>query len=395
MPHGYCTECRARVTAVEGRCLLGHHLDQSTISSRRGRRISGVAHSTSRGAVSVLDRVLPDQEQPKQPISNPVTPALGSPAAPRRPAPAKPQRQPGDRIIDTGEHRRVSLPPAPTAPAREGSAGFDLNPTGEMVFQLWDQKTGSDAALFDDWQVSDAMSGMPERSGPRIASAALLLLGVAAVILALVFIFGSRGSDRAHLDASAAELADGLEAFDATTQSDFADLDQAARALLDSAQQLEVGDPGRALAIDAATHVLDGERAVSEALAYQTRFTVFVGRPALPTAADDVSPVNATYTEWSSGLLQALEPVPTLEAFEGHQAVVADFTGWAPKIQARYLDALRAGDAGAATQALSRLDTRVSEVETSLAGAVTASRQAFGSTVTAARDLLARMPTDT
>lgn len=394
MPHGYCTECRARVTAVDGRCLLGHHVDRSTISSRRGRRIAGSAALAQESAVSVLERVLPRDVSP---VSSPVTPPLGTTSAPTRPAPVKPQRQPGDKILDSSEHRRVVVSTnSPrvdaTTPTRAASAGMDLNPTGEMVLQLWDSKSDPDDNVFDDWQVADALSGMPERGGPRIASAALLILGLVAVIVSVSLIFSTRGSDREALVASSQTLATSLSDFDATSQSDFAGLDRAARDVLDAAQKLDVGDPGRALAIDAATRVLDGERALSEALGYQTRFTVFMGRPALPTATDNVGDVSATYTAWSTDLLQAIEPVPNQAAFDAHQTTVADFTDKAQGIQVRYLDALRAGDAKAATNALTAIDNLVNELETSVSTAIATARGELSATVAAAQTLLQRIP---
>lgn len=395
MPHGYCTECRARVTAVDGRCLLGHAVDQSTISSRRGRRISGTSSAETNGSVSVLERVLPERSPAA--ISSPVTPTNGIPATPTRPAPARSQRQPGDRVMDSAEHRPLSIPGRQqTGPElrshRTASAGVDLNPTGEMVIKLWDRDQDVEDDVFGDWHADEAMADMPERSGPRIVSAVLLVLAVIAVVVSVTLLFGNRGSEEQQLIAATHEFSAALDRFDPTVDSNFAEIDETARRVLESAQALEVGDPRRAVAIDAATQVLEGERTLSAALAYQTRFSVFMGRPALPTATDDVGAVSATFTEWSSAIIQALEPVPNQPAFGAHADLVRDFSERLQRLQARYLDALRAGDAAAATETLAALDGRVGAVETSVAESVTGARTDFAATITDAEDLLASVP---
>lgn len=370
------------MTAVDGRCLLGHRVDQSTISSRRGRRISGAAAA----GLAVLDRVR--------------TTADHAVSRTQRPSPSRPSGQPlRDHLVDTGPQRAVSRPAASTAVAARpvvprssaGSAGLDLNPTGEMVIQLWDETP--DAPALESWESEEALSAMPERSAARIVSFGLLAVALVAMIIAVSLIFGSGSSVREDLVAASTDLAQTLGAFDSSANPDFSDVDASARRLLETAQELEIGDADRALAIDASGQVLEAERSLSEALAYETGFVVFVGRPSLPASTEDLSGISEQYTSWLTSLLGVVQPVPDQPAFAEHGTLVSRFSEASSALQAQYLDALRSGDAGAATAALEKIDARVTELEASLTTAMAQARRAFDTAATDASQMLGRIGT--
>ena len=358
MPHGYCTECDARVTAVDGECLLGHTVDPATISDSRGRRIAGTAAS----AIAVLERPLVRAKSPVRTSPRPEAPTR------RPPAPSN-------------HRQRPSVDP-----------NLDLNPTGELVVKLWDE-TPAEPEI-EDWQTGEPMSAMPERTTARLLSFLLLAAVVAAGVWALVLVFGDGVSKLDTLAASANELDEALATFDSSAAApDFAAVDQTARQLLADAEALEVGDTSRALAIDAAGRVLDGERALSEAIAYQTGFVVFVGRPSLPVTAtpDEISDVSEDFIGWITDFSGVLDDAPDHPTFVSHMGEVDGFLGEAEAIQANYLDALRAGDATKASAALAALDTRVAALQETMNGSLIASRESFDATAGDVTGMLGRI----
>lgn len=245
-----------------------------------------------------------------------------------------------------------------------------------MVIQLWDDTPDAEDA--EDWGSGEALEPMPDRSIARLVSMVLMASALVAMVTAVSYILGSGASPHEELITSADELATELDTFDATTVSpDFGGIDRAARRVLATAQELEVGDAGRAIAIDAAGRILDAERSLSEAIAYRTGFIAFIGRPALPTSTDELDDVTSEYTSWLSSVSGVLEPVPDHGAFDAHRDLVARFSERSPRLQARYLDALRANDASAAAQALSDLDGLMTRLDTSLTDAMAESHQAF------------------
>lgn len=384
MPHGYCTECDARVTVADDRCLLGHGIDPATVSTKRGRRIASVEHGEATAAVAVMERprlprlaqlvptaMVPPPRVPSERVTTPPRPTSDRPASiPSRPA--------------TNQLRTPAA--APDRPVVHD----DLNPTGEYVVNLWD--TTESGPPLEGWLSADPLSSVPERNPVRWFSMALLGAALAALILAVSMIFGQNGSNADALSADAEVLRAAVVAFDPTSPDpDFAAMDGAARSVLSTAERLEVGDPQRAVAIDAAGRLLEAERALGEALAYQTGFVVFVGRPALPVAATEaeLSDISAAYTSWVNELTGVLASTPSDRAFTEHRALVEAFESGVVERQASYLDALRAGDNATATSELQMLDDQVSELGLTLSSAVTATQLSFG----AAQDEVATMLT--
>jgi hypothetical protein len=386
VPHGYCTECDARVTVIDGACLLGHIIDPATISKKRGRRIAAMDGTGSSGAVALLERTPSSHESTTEALS----------------ATQKPALPPAD--IRAAAHRSAAPPTTPPRTARpvvqQASASrppqqlsdADLNPTGEYVLNLWD---GSEnAAPIEDWAPENPLVSMPERNPVGWLSILLVLLAAGAVIAAIALVMGNGDSDAEALSADAAALRSAMSEFDiAQSTPSFAEPDMAARAVLVSAERLDVGDPQRAVAIDAATRLLESQRTLSEALSYETGFFVFVGRPSLPTEAaeSELSDVSAQFTSWVSDLNSVLLSAPDDRAFSAHREAVARFDVEIRDLQARYLDALRAGDADEATQMLDESDLLVGELEATLNAAVTGSRLSFTTNAEQIDEMLIRL----
>lgn len=361
MPHGYCTECDARVTVIDGCCLLGHLVDPATISNKRGRRIAaGVGEQ--RGSVAVLERPTIAEPSPTRPSDQDIV-------VPRARA----------RAAEPIQHRTV--------------VEFDeLNPTGDVVVTLWDTiPPGEDLA---DWTPERPLSSLPERNPIRWLSAALVVLAVAALLGAIALMVNQGRSAREALSADAASLAEAVSRFDATSPSpDFAAIDAPARALLTAAERLDVGDAQRAVAIDASTRVLEGERELAEALSYQTGFSVFVGRPDLPTSVDEagLSDVSAAFTSWTSDLDGVLQSAPSDPAFATHRENVSAFGQAMMEVQSAYLDALRSGDAAEAAQHLATVDSLVGDLDASLGAAINASQRGFSTSLDEVARMLQRL----
>jgi hypothetical protein len=277
-------------------------------------------------------------------------------------------------------------------PATVPAFADDLNPTGELVVHLWEET--ADAPPLEGWMSADPLSSVPERNPIRFVSLGLIGAAAAAVVLAIGLLFGSIGSDSETLSSEAEALAAAITAFDvAAVTPDFSAMDTAARRVLNAADALEVGDPDRAVAIDAAGRVLDVERTLSDALSYETGFVVFVGRPALPNDAreDELSDVSGEFTSWVTDFRRVLDSAPAERAFADHSSAIATFEAGIGQVQAAYLDALRAGDDVAAVEQLAIVDEMVGELQRSMAAAVTGSERASRSSLEQVTTMLARL----
>jgi hypothetical protein len=383
VPHGYCIECDARVTAVDGACLLGHHIDPATISSKRGRRITALEAASQAGGVALLDRspgLRPDPPGVELPrITLPKIDGL------------KAAQQRRDRPMPDRPSGALARTPAATRPTGVRTDD-DLNPTGEFVVQLWDQ-TG-EAPPLEDWTPADPLSTVPERDPIRFVSLGLIAAAAGAVVFAIALLFGAAGSDSEFLAAQSQTLVAATTEFDVSaTAPDFSAMDSAARDVLSAADALDVGDPDRAVAIDAAGRVLDVERTLSDALSYETGFVVFVGRPELPTDVreDELSEVSADFTSWVTDFMKVLDSVPEERAFAEHASVIESFRSQIGDLQATYLDALRAGDSAIAVEQLALVDEAVGQLQRSLAAGVTATERASQSSLDEVASMLVRL----
>ncbi len=278
------------------------------------------------------------------------------------------------------------------APASVPRFDDDLNPTGEFVVRLWDE-TG-DAPPLEGWASTDPLASVPERNPVRFVSLGLIGVAAGAIIFALSLLFGAAGSASEVLASDARTLAEAIAEFDVSAATpDFSVMDAAARNVLTAADALEVGDPERAIAIDAAGRVLDVERTLSDAFSYETGFVVFVGRPEFSTesAESELSEVSAEFTSWVTEFGRVLESAPADRAFADHTEAVASFQAGIGGLQASYMDALRASDNASAVEQLAAVDALVGELQRSMAAGVTASERASRSTLEEVVAMLSRL----
>ncbi|MGF1665449.1 MAG: hypothetical protein ACFCVC_04170 [Acidimicrobiia bacterium] len=224
----------------------------------------------------------------------------------------------------------------------------------------------------------------------------MALIGAAAgaVVFAVALLFGAAGSDTELLATQSETLVSAVGGFDVSASApDFSVMDSAARDVLSAADALDVGDPDRAIAIDAAGRVLDVERTLSDALSYETGFVVFVGRPELPTDADEnqLSDLSGAFTSWVTDFGRVLDSVPHDRAFADHATEIESFQSGIGDLQATYLDALRAGDAAAAVDQLALIDGGVGQLQRSMAAGVTATERASRSSLDEVATMLGRL----
>jgi hypothetical protein len=260
------------------------------------------------------------------------------------------------------------------------------------VVRLWDE-TG-DAPPLEGWVSSDPLASVPERNPIRFVSLGLIGVAAGAIVFALSLLFGAADSASDALASKAETMAAAIAEFDVSAATpDFSVMDAAAREVLTAADALEVGDPERAVAIDAAGRVLDVERTLSDAFSYETGFVVFVGRPELPTVVvdSDLSDVSAEFTSWVTDFGRVLESAPADRAFADHAAAVASFQAGIGGLQAAYMDALRSSDSEAAAEQLATVDALVSELQRTMAAGVTATERASRSTLEEVTGMLSRL----
>ena len=335
---------------------------------------------------------------------------------PSRSDAARPPRQPRHERPDapstTEEHARVpvgvgtaehaALPVAPRPhpaaehrpepPRRQPSpAGLlEMNPTTETVERLWDE--GAVTPL-EAWQPAE-FAEAPRLNTSAFVTAGLIVFAVFALWTAASELIARQDARLEGLHGDTVALADIVESA-ATGNADerLADIDTYARAVFTRADDLDLGNPDRALAIEAAGTALDLERALGDAFAYRAALEAVMERPALPTAGEpeQASAAAERLVLWTTGVTEVLSAAPELEGFSEHRNVAAEFTTAVEALQTGYLDALRAGDTEAATQALIELDTSVKALEATIEPAVEAVVARAADTAGEIRQAAARM----
>jgi len=367
VPHGYCTGCEARVTVRDGECLLGHSVDPATIAHSRGHRIAG---GGSTGPVGLLERTV---EKVEKTVERPAEPGrrrgrsrrtFTTSPAPARPAPAEPPGQPP----------RPARGPTVDRGGWEGL--IEVNPTTETILDMWDS---GETTPLDSWEIGEVLDAPPHRHLARWVAGILVATAVTALWLSISALTARSDARRLDLHQSTVELADLIGSLSVDNAAELVDdIDSAGRRLFSDADELPLGDPDRALAIDAAGQALGSLGDVSDALAYRSAVDAVVGRPPLPGGGDPAQLPAATelLTGWRVALEAVLAEVPATTAFETHRATVDAYLSTIDDTQATYLDAVRVSDPTVATSALVDLDQAVRGMIESLpnaaAGAVSA-----------------------
>ncbi len=385
MPHGYCTECSARVTVEDGRCLLDHTVDPATISALPGRRRArrGILHAgnslrrsaespggttglaTAERLTTIVDRTRP---APRADLS--VTPPGGTPNS--RTVPPPPET--ADPRYDTLEHALVVWSDLDVVEIDTATAVMEppvrTQPTETEVYE----PPPSESVPADTpWLPTDpVLSEAPDhRPGQRwfLIAAVTVLLGLVLTIANLV---GGSG-DLEAVETSAAGLVDAISAVVESGPVDrpLAELDQAARRLFDDATGLAEGTPSRAAALDAAGRSLEIERTMGASDAYRASFEVVSPLPSLPTNATvaELSDISQRYIDWSSAMQTLLGEAPTTEAYLDFRAEAATADAALEAIGTTYLDALRNDDSQTATVARDQARTLISSLTAQLADA--------------------------
>jgi hypothetical protein len=273
----------------------------------------------------------------------------------------------------------------------------EVNPTSELVLTLWAETDAPAAAVLTDdtpWETPEPLSDLPQQRPTQWVTALLVVIGLIAAFVAIGELFDNREARAEALVEQTATVAQHLAAIPAENPAEaVADLDSAARDLFDMADRLPVGDTHRALAIDAAGRALDGAEVVARATSYAASLDVVTRRPGLPLTAEvgQLPDLTAELSGWTTDVVGVLGSVPTDPSFAGHAELAAKLEVRFPKLQAAYLDGIRAGDSAATSQALEAIDAALGELQQDSMAAVTASIESVRALAPAVADLQARM----
>jgi hypothetical protein len=433
--HAYYTQCRARVTVADGRCLLDHPIDMSTASVSSGRHVAARA----------------SRRLKRNPAPKPVPPAtIVAPSAP--PPPAATERMidltglEEDWVAESLEaellvaaHRsapaRSRITPAPVDPhpaileedddeVRALEADLDplmrdapvrlqeIAPTGELIAALWARDSAQGApAGWDGGHVDSAL--LDGRRVPRWTRTVVIL----AVALIGGWILGgvlmSEGPDPVEtLGADASALAAALEDLnpvlddlqDGSSDGVFvngtllSEVDSVARRLLASAAGVDAAAAGaaRRLASDLAANALTVESTLGDLIGYGTGVARLTESPGFrPDAGqDEVESITADVVAWAASLTEVAAMLPDNRLVAEHSQAVERFVAQATIWQQQYLDAVRAGDLDQQTRLVEDLETELAGLAAgwmdTAAGAIHSIEAQIGTLQTEALDLTPR-----
>jgi hypothetical protein len=265
-----------------------------------------------------------------------------------------------------------------------------MNPTTETVEKLWDE--GAVTPL-EAWQPSE-FAEAPRINTSAFVTAGLIVFAVFALWTGASELIARQDARLDGLHEDTVALADMVESASAgDAEERLADIDTYARAVFARAEELDLGNADRALAIEAAGSALDLERALGDTFAYRAALEAVLERPALPTAGEpeQASEAAERLVMWATGLTDVLSAAPALDEFSQHRAAAEEFTETSEAVQTRYLDALRAGDTEAATEALIELDAAVQALDATIEPAVDGAVARADATATEIREAAGSM----
>jgi hypothetical protein len=349
MAHGYCTRCLATVTVRGGSCLLGHPVDLSTVSTRRGRHARAGRDD---------------------PPSAPPPPAVSTPVAP---APTQPQpvtsRQVATGSVLEASHALVDRLWAETEENSLGDLGWA--PTGEDLRRL-DKRAR--------WH--------------RLLIIPILALLVAGGWYGYGYLVDQhRAEATAEFAAAVEELSTITETVGSSTAAvftaggdrsvlvgDLGEFEAAARRLLVAAGGLDGVEFGaeRARASELAGAASSIEDAVAAVDAYRALLENALRPPVLPLRADatEAGDLAAELAAWLGMVDEALAQAPDHELVSGHRAVLVQLRPELDDLVARYLAGIRQSDRGEAAAAISRMEQVFRDLRDELA-AVTLEAEAW------------------
>lgn len=345
---GYCTGCSARVTVRDGRCLLGHPVDPTTMSRAHGRHTSGSLPPSFPGDAGAA------------PVATPRY-APGRAAPDPRPAPS------------TASPSTVGSAAPGTLPAVS-----ETNPTTELVAALW-EATGPLEPVSGWVMSSDASSTVAagekrRRRARRLAATVLVAVVVATAAVASgaparraarqeAALAGGReavAAAAADLAPVVEDLADGEIADPSATSLAAARLASAARDLYSAADGIDDEDARRRAGADADRATALATR-LTDTVAYDGILAAALASPDLPVAVDpaDVPPVVADVAWWVTSVASLAESLPDGAGLVATKEGLRGFADWLDTWQASYLDGITSGDAATATTERTRLRARI------------------------------------
>jgi len=407
-----CTDCQAEVTVRQGACLLGHPIDPSTVTKKRGRHAAGPVltlpkpRTATRFAAVARPSGRTGMERPAR-----STALLEAPIQKDRPAPT---RSTSAESSHHGQAGRSTLPlldmlgfvdltedeldigvladrapaslrlpagPRSTPPQLETAiaatktvAKAAITTASTLARRLWEAPAGDDqpapwrpraVALesLDDRRYRWTVIGLCAVLGLAVvAGIGLLVSRPAAVKAQLVADHRQAAADLAAAipDARQAAASLGGDGNTAAITSALAALDDAARRVFSVASvdgptpgaEASEADSVEQRATELASEALGLETEIGDAWAYQLTLTRMLDVPLLPVSAtpDELAALAATLSTKAADFLRFDENAPTSEGLASVGEALHGWTAGLSDWQVAYLDSLRMGDSTAAVE---------------------------------------------
>ena len=270
-------------------------------------------------------------------------------------------------------------------PIPQGKHTRRVEPTGEMVRDIWDSTELHTPSLVD-WAPQDFSS---KTLGRRDFRWPVLLFGLVAILLVVGFGYwlyqrpaSTAASAAVELQAEASALSDALQRatpliadlgsdrLPAANQDStaFFEMGDAARAMFTASGSLpDVAVAERSAAADAAGLALDASRQLMEATAYRTALEPELTLPLLETdpSLTDLTTATAAFSEWRSEFEALYGALPTGVSSTVSEALDELITGL-DTIQTSYIDALGTNDRNGAVGALGGLRAELQSIHHAL-----------------------------
>lgn len=352
MPHGYCNDCKARVTVRGSSCLLGHHVDLSTISDRPGRRAT--------------------RHRKQQPVAVAAGSYVGvappTVIVPKEALPALDSRQ---ITVDL-----VAATPRPSLLPPSG----DLEPTRARVQELWVNTPDDDGYWEGELPSLDDPSSNHRIIGFVIAAVLLLGIGFAGFTM----LWPHDGS-AAALEMSRGELSMAVSALVPIIESagsgrfgdpveviaGLAAVDEAATTLMSAAGAVPPS-PTRTEAVAEASTALDLVERVRVVSSFESAARVVLVRPVLPTTGgiDQLGEATAQLADWTARLADTVDVLPDGADTKNARALLVALVSDLDELKTNYLNQVR--DGGDPVGALETIDTRLEAIDEAVAAMVRA-----------------------
>lgn len=400
LTHAYCTGCEAQVTVVDGRCLLDHRIDPSSVSTSSGRRLRSRRNTR------------PDTASPSRPRPEPPPPNADRLDFFDLDLRTEEIQLPSVARVEHPQGTRPEEPEPQYEPARSGGSVAlaerperrALVPTNDIIAELWAGQSDSDTDI-EGW-VPGVIDTDVRVVARRVLISTLLVIAVAIIGAASWFLAGrgdaslaarlgdvadARAELAAVLDSSSTpitDLADGtIDDPDALSRT-ISEIDDASRVMFSAAAELpaEGGEAElRSPLIAISDQALELSRDMSRTGAYVSSVEVMLNRPAFPFAVEDadLTSVAEQTATWVTRFLSMSASLPDTPAMPAHREAMIAMADTLPEWQAEYLGALRSGDVDAAGAAIDRLEKEALALTDGLETDLSRAAEEFDSSQTA------------